>query len=312
MNKLSQGRRSSVSIDECYGWVACTTDDILSDKPQLYDTLVTIPPSHTQHAKAKVWPKVEVERGTEVKATQRDLRRYRTLRRSLRRFSSNHSPLSGRRSSNNLIADLPQDSNQETYNAASDTLDADLAEPQSWSELGYSSFMWWASAGERRTDLEEEEEYDSALLRDVNSIGDHSPHRPRSARKSPGRSPGMNLWESQPAGLEMSIVAYFHRFTSLILKTIADVVGETEDDVTRELDRANGATERERLVGGKIGDDGESVSRIVITNEDMTRMGLDVWSESDREFVRELVAFYWGREADVRGGRVECCGVRIC
>ena len=44
----------------------------------------------------------------------------------------------------------------------------------------------------------------------------------------------------------------------------------------------------------------------------MSRMGLDIWSENDRDFVRELVALYWGRRADVRAGRVECCGVRIC
>ena len=40
-------------------------------------------------------------------------------------------------------------------------------------------------------------------------------------------------------------------------------------------------------------------------------MGLDVWSQADREFVEELVALYWGRRAEVQVARVECCGVRI-
>ena len=31
------------------------------------------------------------------------------------------------------------------------------------------------------------------------------------------------------------------------------------------------------------------------------RMGLDIWSESDRDFVRELVAFYWGRSLALKG-----------
>lgn len=83
----------------------------------------------------------------------------------------------------------------------------------------------------------------------------------------------------------MSLIAYFHRLTSLILGTLAEIIDGVE------------STE-------------ETI--VVVESEDMTRMGLDVWSEGDREFVRELVSFWWGKSAEVRGGRVECCGVRIC
>jgi len=50
---------------------------------------------------------------------------------------------------------------------------------------------------------------------------------------------------------------------------------------------------------------------VEITAEDMTQMGLDVWSAADRAFVEELLPLWWGRDAVVRGGRVECCGVRV-
>jgi Domain of unknown function (DUF4484) len=50
---------------------------------------------------------------------------------------------------------------------------------------------------------------------------------------------------------------------------------------------------------------------VEITPEDMTQMGLDVWSAADRAFVEELVPLWWGRDAVVRGGRIECCGVRV-
>ena len=79
MTTLAQGARDTnpspkITDGEMgYGWVACTTDDILSLKDYLFDTLVTIPPSYSKQAKEKVWPRVEVKKGTAIKATQRDL-----------------------------------------------------------------------------------------------------------------------------------------------------------------------------------------------------------------------------------------------
>lgn len=318
MATLAQGSRdtnhsSGITDDGMgYGWVACTTDDILSLKNHLFDTLVTIPPSYSKQAKKKIWPRLELDKGTEIKATQRDLRRYRTLRRELRRFPNGHTPHASKYSSTEQTSDLPFENTQETYDDASSTLDAQLAEPQSWSALAYSSFMWWASAGEKRTDLDEEADHDAALLRHFDNYRGDSPDRPRSARKSPGRSPGMEGMDTAPAGLEMAIIGYFHRLTALILKTLSDIIDASEYS---DADGGGNAAEDEN-VGQKrqegIGGNSEDADAIYVSSEDMSRMGLDIWSESDRNFVRELVAFYWGRKADVRGGRVECCGVRIC
>ena len=297
-----------------YGWVACTTDDILSLKDHLFDTLVTIPPSYSKQAKEKVWPRVEVKKGTEIKATQRDLRRYRTLRRELRRFPNCHSPNASKYSTSEQTSDLPFENTQETYDDASSTLDAQLAEPQSWSALAYNSFMWWASAGEKRTDLDEEADHDAALLRHFDVYRGDSPERPRSAKKSPGRSTCMEGMDTAPAGLEMTIIGYFHRLTTLILKTLSDVIdasdySDTDEgiDVDEDEDEDSGRKRQKRSGRNRADEDA-----VYVSSEDMSRMGLDIWSESDREFVRELVAFYWGRKADVRGGKVECCGVRIC
>ena len=314
-----------------YGWVANTTDDILSLKDHLYDTLITMPPPYSQQAKEKVWPKLELKKGTEIKATQRDLRRYRILRRDLGRFpTSSHSLTAFRQPE---TSEPPRFENaQEPFDDASSTLDAQLAEPQSWSALAYNSFIWWASAGEKRTDLDEEEEYDAALLRDYDAYSndDRSPHhRPRSAtaRKSPGRSPGVmeEAMDTHPqAGLEMTIIAYFHRLTTLILKTLADIIDATDySSDTNVDDSANGhshtptpsstnAPTQSKNTTKDSSNEEEGGDTIIVTSEDMSRMGLDIWSESDATFVKELVAFYWGRKAEVRGGRVECCGVRIC
>ena len=298
-----------------YGWVANTTDDILALKPHLYDTVITMPPAYTRDAKEKHWPRLEVKKGTEIKATQRDLRRYRTLRRELRRSI----PTSAHTSSSPAPSSLRLENDQETYDDASSTLDSELVEPQSWSALAYNSFMWWASAGEKRTDLNEEEEYDAALLRHFDSsYSDSPPTRPRSS----GRSPAMEFAaDGQGLGLEMRIIAYFHRLTTLILKTLADLIDTSDSDYkppsspTTEPPESNSNEDNTNQDADpllKSSTPPEEKPPIPINAEDMSRMGLDIWSESDRVFVRELVSLYWGRRADVRGGGLEWCGVRIC
>ena len=161
--------------------------------------------------------------------------------------------------------------------------------------------------------------------------------------------------------VEMTIIAYFHRFTVMILKTLADVVDAADDDAVdvdagsitdhapsetpsassssssssaavknitgapgQEVNHTGNASKgntsknhtnngnQENGAEGKDDDDLEGESEVIIESEDMARMGLDVWSESDRDFVVGLVGFYWGRRASVRGGRWDVCGVRLC
>jgi len=57
----------------------------------------------------------------------------------------------------------------------------------------------------------------------------------------------------------------------------------------------------------KVSDD----ETVIITTADMTNMGLDAWSATDRTFVEELVRMWWGRKVQIRGARIKCCGVRI-
>jgi len=324
MSALSHGGRPS--NDSGYGWVACTTDDILSHKSSLYDTLITLPPAHSALAAEKVWPTISHQKSSpEIKATQRDLRRYRTLRRELYRFPAPnpHTAHSSKPPTTPAIRDdqtsleTQENDDDNDNDEEASALGTDLAEPSSWSALAYNSFMWWASAGEKRTDLDEEEEYDAALLRPFEHYTD-SGGSPSASRKSPGRSPGMSSGMrefSGEAGWELGVIAYFHRFTGLILKTLADVVDDADVDndeggIDGLIPTETSGEERVRLVQSR--DEGEDARPVVVVeSEDMNRMGLDVWSANDRDFVKELLAFYWGREAEVRGGRVECCGVRV-
>ena len=121
---------------------------------------------------------------------------------------------------------------------------------------------------------------------------------------------------------EMSIIAYFHRLTALILGTLAGIVeawdpptGQQEAESERVSEPVSEPGRQEEAEAGLRREDEETAEgveeAVLVRSDDMTRMGLDSWSEGDREFVRELVELYWGRRAEVQGTRIECCGVRI-
>ncbi|KAL8961349.1 MAG: hypothetical protein Q9193_002089 [Seirophora villosa] len=337
-SRTSQPAESLASEGQAYGWVACTTDDILGLKEHLYDTLVTLAPPHSSQAQPKAWPRIQGKpTAVNVKATQRDARRYRGLRRDLQHYHSaswrppSSSPHLARYTDEGndneaTTSLLPLPSLEEAATADGEAVSAPSAddeqtvlEPQSWSALAYNSFMWWASAGEKRTDLEEESEYDSALLAHLGS----SSEAPAGEAHSPGITRrGSGDGGEGVVGFEMAVIGYFHRFTVLILRTLSEVVDAQDDDddegssSSSVSDGGTGLHQQSRS-DDDDDDEGRGSSRqeegqeVEITGDDMSKMGLDVWSERDRAFVEELVDFYWGRKARVLGGRVECCGLRV-
>ena len=307
IDTLSRGSRSSTrSEDEGFGWAACTTDDILSQKKDLYDYVIRLPPSHAQHAERKVWPQIFDSAGKEIKATQRDLRRYRILKREIQQFDS------AKRTSPDLSRSLTS-LNQASYETdTSSTLDADLAEEKSIMALVYEGYMWWAAAGEKRTDLDEEEQQDAALLQQRNN--EDGSRRPPSSARSPA---GMDSLSRGSTTLEVTIVAFFHRLTTQIMTSIADIVTDADDASVIEApgegeedDTAAISNDSTPLISAEENEQRRTIS---VEADDLSHMGLDLWSESDRTFVKELISFYWGRKASVTTTpRIECCGVRIC
>ncbi|MCJ1311522.1 hypothetical protein MMC25_005194 [Agyrium rufum] len=346
---------SGHGADPHYGWVACSTDDVLSTKSSLYDILVSLPPAYSKNAKEKVWPKLQFSPNMrrpkhDIKASQRDLRRYRTLRQNLHRSTreiATPRPSSDSRRQSTFDAEEQADESSsplllssrhnthETYDDASSTIDEKLIEPQSWSALAYTSFMWWASAGEKDAERDGEIELDDSLFRNFSEYRPSSPNQARSASRKRSTSTrengdgdgangdGEDETEGSGVVLEMEIIAYFHRLTALILGTLANIIdawdsedesnqeeerlGRPEDTLTQEEQRDQDRDARRDLTEDGVG----MKEAIIVGSEDMARMGMDAWSEGDRRFVSELVELYWGRRAEVRSGRVDCCGMRI-
>lgn len=276
------------------GWIACTTDEILSMKNDLYDYVVELPSSSKQR-----WPRIKSSGGAEIRATQRDLRRWRSLKHAL--YRSSQQP----RYTDEDEADRAVDDGDETVGllsqpAAFEDPDSDrydaVVEPTSWSALAYSGFIWWASAGERDAALDQEEEQDDTLNGDL----EHAPPPPLSDSHQYRDEPDVDEDGGSPeeaveidSTLHMELLAYFHRYSHQILSGAASVI-ETEA----------GATD-----GSDDEGDGEEV---IVGEDDLRRMGLDGWSEKDREFVIDMVSMYFGKRAVVHGAGIDCCGIRIC
>ena len=346
-------KRSSAAIDDDRdlsgeagtGWIACTTDSILAMKDTLWDMLITMPAPQAPGAKEKAWPTIECPRGVPVLATQRDLRRFRTLRAGLLRHSPR--PESQRAATADSSASgasgfplSPAMSNIFDEEADSESFDT-IVEPVSWAALAYNGFMWWASAGEQvHNNDQEESSRDAALLADL-SPSPHTPSmgtspRPRDVSVSSMADSVSSLTarrldseSSDPeeeARKELAIIAYFHRLTTQMLTVMAEAVEESSDEPYADQDdegpsprsgRAGDATEDSEGTGDEdvlLGSvqEGADEGAVRIPGLTFEMMGLDVWSRRDAEFVASLVKEYFGKSAYMEGKGVEVCGVRVC
>jgi hypothetical protein len=303
-------------------WIACTTDDVLATKPELFDMLVLLPPAHAKNAARKIYPKL-VESSphlsknlssVSLKATQRDARRYQTLRAGLRSMRSSRLDFDAE------AVTYDEDASSIISQASSTLSRTSVVEPVPWSLVAYTSLVWWASAGEKRSGPNEEEEAEQDQDHSLLMSGSNTMEA-----VAPGSS-------DQDLTQEVILLSYFQRLTSLIFTTVSDAISrqdgeEVRRDSQHSLDEYRDTENEETVVDGDADADQTAVDDddrqplnageverdepIEISQEDMAAMGLDIWSAADRSFVEELVKLWWGRTAAVKGGRVECCGFRL-
>ncbi|KAJ1303631.1 hypothetical protein OPQ81_008059 [Rhizoctonia solani] len=340
------------------GWIACTTDSILAMKDDLWDVLITMPQAQpaASSTREKVWPTVESPKGVPVRATQRDLRRFRTLKAGLRRVAARRNrhrhhylpPHTNTASpaSPSLLSRQPASSTTVTTpHTLADAADK-IVEPVTWAALAYSGFIWWASAGEqRRSDEAEEAAHDNGLLADL--IPGPSPGNPPQQQRRPsgsfnvtGMSGGLGESttsltarratttdgtpasvigggghsgggdgaeeEEERARVELGIITYFHQ----------EEEAYTDLDPSRTQSEDDEGEESEHLIPQAARVDeraaAAAAAEVRVDSDALAAMGLDVWSNADAAFVREVVALYFDRRARVEGKGVEVCGLRVC
>ncbi|ETN43025.1 uncharacterized protein HMPREF1541_02183 [Cyphellophora europaea CBS 101466] len=289
------------------GWIACTTDDVLASKPELYDVVVFLPNEDAQHAAKKQYPKILLSSPELMKSfpkhgirsTQRDAVRYLSLMRGLKRYPpsavANPKPVQ--------IPMAQEGTTDDTASILSTSTIAsrkEVVESASWSQVAYTSLLWWASAGARRDGLSEDDEDDRDRDEMLLSSDDENVTK------------------------EVAVVGYFRRLTGLVVSVLSQLTQDEDDTAGSEEEDENTSEIGTGSVVVEDEETGEEHQHLLpeasqqsqddqteITPEDMMSMALDVWSASDRKFVEEFAQLYWQRQAKVRGGRVECCGVRI-
>ncbi|KAF4981345.1 hypothetical protein FZEAL_2830 [Fusarium zealandicum] len=322
-SKRERSSEDAVDDDAGSGWIACTTDSILAMKDTLWDMLITIPPDYSSNAVERVWPVVECPRGQPIKATQRDLRRFTSLQTGLSRLASTTTgPVLESPESERLARRL---SNQSTHIVRDPRDDAveKVVEPLSWAALAYNGYMWWASAGEQlRSEQQEEASHDASLLAD---FGPSSMTMPRPGSRSEPLSESLSSItaarrtadDSNEARFELAIIAYFHRLTTQTLSVLSDLADSQDesytdrDDDDEGLSQTSGERAPLRPTDAELEADIDA-DAIRVDSHSVESMGLDVWSDSDALFVRELSALYFGRSARIETKGIEVCGVRVC
>lgn len=281
-------------------WIACSSDDILATKSKLFHVLVELPQPTLDTSSAKQWPRVRTAAGQEIKATQRDLRRFYTLKHELNRAryqnqpnqhveAEAEEPMDEDQSENAPLVPSKQDEENNGDQYIQLEGESKLVEPSSWASIAYTSFLWWASAGEKDALLNDEACQDARLLDDL-PLPAPSKQSPSNGRRSSSVHDGVAGVDVGCQSAAVTLIAYAHRLTTLVMETLAEMIEAADVEVG----------------------DGEE-GTISIHGEDLRRMGLDEWSSSDGEFVKDMAALYFGRENVQTVGRtVDLCGMRVC
>lgn len=273
-----------LGIPKGSGWIACTTDGILKSKTALYDISITFPPSYTINAKERRWPVIEKSNGEKILASQRDLRRFTTLRRNF--------------NASNGTSDIPSASLNELNDQRGSThictsSEEAVCEKPSWPEVLHRCVEWCSKRVGRPN-------FDDGFSEHAENIKFE------------------NATEQGPAEetLYPNLEVYFHHMSSQILSTMADIIESEADEeyFDNDADEVGAPLESTRLTGASAlsGSNGNGVVRF--TAEDVNHMGLDEWNETDRNCVRDLARKYFGRRAEVRAPKIgiSCCGLASC
>ena len=273
------------------GYIACSSDELLATKPHLFDIQVNFPAAPDQNSEPR-WPEVTTNEGMPIKATQRDIQHYKALR-------SRMQTLYELNTTSDEAVDAEEDAEEDAADEADHLLSSDMgtgseeawsvenegaiSEQLPWAAIAYDSFIWWASAGERDADFQEERDFDQDLLNTAFT------ERPGSApRRRSSMSMSMSSRNEAAGSFEMGVVAYFHRLTASVLERLAEIIPPSSDDSS----------------------DDDPDEENFVTKSDLIKMGLDVWSKTDRAFVSKLARTYFGADLEVRAS-IECCGVKL-
>ena len=255
------------------GFLACTTDQILLEKRDLYDYCVRIP-SNLGRGGAKPAIFSSQEASTSIHATHRDLEAFLLVEQFIEASTAlGDAEMDTSRASftsmSSLITPVVSSAGQKR---ASQTTDGDpyyieLAEKISLQEMIWQGISWWATAGESSKEIDEKYTLENALFQDL-AEADATPDK---------------------IDIIISLIGYFQRKTERLFVFLIELMLNEDSDAFNEH-----------------GVEGSSAT-VYIHPHDMLEMGLDPYSSTDCKLLQELVHVWWGRDADVGGVCARMC-----
>ncbi|KAF2653077.1 hypothetical protein K491DRAFT_634523 [Lophiostoma macrostomum CBS 122681] len=251
---------SSSTAETGTGWVACTTDEIIATKPHLYDIIVELPSSSdadTLGSKRR-WPNIRTASGLTVKASQRDVLRWKLLHGEIWKWrhgqgygqhaansNSNSKPYTDAEpdaSSNNVAEnDIDNNDNDDDTTPILPRSSAPSPSPSLHSSP-YSQAASDAFADSYTDTLVESTSWSRLAYNGFMwwaSAGESDAYT--AAERERDRELVGDLKEYTHAhGVEEALIAYFHRWTGSLLEGVAEVVdqgeGGSESESESEID----------------------------------------------------------------------------
>ena len=196
----------SLEAPSAGGWAACTTDEIITTKTELYDIVVELPQTHDAPAQQRRWPRIRTSDGSLVKASQRDVARYKLLHRELFKQRTRSQTAPEAYTDDDEAEPLISRDEVDTKRADADydeAYDDSVVEAMTWSRLAYRGFMWWATAGEQDANTTAEREHDRDLVGD---LADYA------------------------QSVETAVIAGFHRQTWSLVRILSELIEREADD----------------------------------------------------------------------------------
>jgi len=299
------------------GWIACTSDELLSTKTQLSELRIKFANTAIPHSLKGAWPTVAQSTTSTAEipllASRRDLQRWEML---VENVSSKmqRTPSTDDHEADDMDLDTDDANDDRTHllsaSAAnspnpspsvpvSHTNTSAIIEPLSWSAslAQYSARAALASERMHECDDAVMSAAMAACTIDTRDLRDDDTTPP-------------------PIAAAAFVQAYFRASTKRIFDVLRarvdegsptgeayrDEVEDEADDDTAPLRGSSGT--------GEVANTGAE-AEVVITRENMIHMGLDVWSASDAAWVQEIGELWFGKKMRVQAGEVEVCGVRV-
>lgn len=263
---------SNMEITDSF--IASTTDEIILEKPQLYDYCIKFDgeePRMFDSASRQLYAGHRDFEAFNRVISKTDLLAYSSpsLTSGLQSMSSQESfgsEVSGSTNNSMAVIDTATTVEEDTE----DTKHVDMArygkmcDRASIREMLWRAIAWWATAGTFAKELAEQFSAEDECFDDI-ADSDQVTDR---------------------IDIIIALVGYFQKLTSRLMNGLSDVVLNSVCDASNE--------------------DSTSNATVWIQPQDVYEMGLDPFNNGDCEFLIELVEVWWGKKAKIGG---ECCNL---